>query len=152
VNMGGLLIRKQLFWCWVLSFFSSFHLHFAPMKLLRLMFSLVLMLAIPFLGTSALAMPQISPCPMQSDMAHGMGMSADHDCCQMDKVTSQKSSKAKSSTTCKPGQECKLGQVFSPVLASLAFQPLPADSVVTIYPDIVIHSHDPSGLWRPPQS
>ena len=47
------------------------------MKLLRLMFSLVLMLAIPFLGTPALAMPQIPPCPMQSDMAHSMGMSAD---------------------------------------------------------------------------
>ncbi|OHC61932.1 MAG: hypothetical protein A2045_13210 [Rhodocyclales bacterium GWA2_65_20] len=115
------------------------------------MFSLVLMLAIPFLGTQALAMPQISPCPMQSDMTHSMGMSADHDCCQIDKVTSQKSSKAKLSTTCKPGQECKLGQVFSPVLASLAFQPLPADSAVTIYPEVVIHSHDPSGLWRPPQ-
>lgn len=122
------------------------------MKLLRLMFSLVLMLAIPFLGTPALAMPQISPCPMQSDMTHSMGMSADDDdCCQMDKVSSQKSSKAKSATPCKPGQECKLGQVFSPVLASLEFQPLPASAVVTIYPDTVIRSHDPSGLWRPPQ-
>lgn len=131
--------------------FSSLSHTLRPMKLLRLMFSLVLMLAIPFLGTPALAMPQISPCPMQSDMTHSMGMSADHECCQMDKVTSQESSKAKSSTTCKPGQECKLGQVFSPVLASLEFQPLPASAVVTIYPDTVIRSHDPSGLWRPPQ-
>ncbi|MDC7715054.1 hypothetical protein PQU96_13115 [Vogesella sp. LYT5W] len=122
------------------------------MKLLRLMFSLVLMLAIPFLGASALAMPQIPPCPMQSDMTHSMGMQADHDdCCQIDKVGSQESSKAKSSTPCKPGQECKLGQVFSPVLALLEFQPLPASAVVTIYSDTAIHSHDPSGLWRPPQ-
>ncbi len=120
------------------------------MKLLRLLFSLVLMLAIPFLGTSAFAMPQTLPCPMQSDMMHSTSMSADHDCCQMDKVTSQESSKSKSSTTCKPGQECKLGQVFSP-LASLAFQPLPVSAVVAIYPDTVIRSHDPSGLWRPPQ-
>lgn len=135
-----------------LSFSSPFHLHFAPMKLLRLVLTFLLMLAIPFLGTSAFAMPQTSPCPMQSDMNHSMDMSSDHNCCQMGEATNpDSSSKAKSSSPCKFGQDCQLGHVYSPALASVAFQTLSATPVVAVHPDTVMLSHDPSGLWRPPQ-
>lgn len=122
------------------------------MKLLRLVLTFLLMLAIPFLGTSAFAMPQTSPCPMQSDMTHRMDMPSDHNCCQMDGAASlDHSGKAKSSSPCKFGQDCKLGQVYSPALTSAAFQMLSATPVVAVHPDSVMLSHDPSGLWRPPQ-
>lgn len=122
------------------------------MKLLRLVLTFLLMLAIPFLGTPAFAMPQTSPCPMQSDMTHRMDMSSDHNCCQMEEAASaDPSSKAKSSSPCKLGQDCKLGQVYSPALASVEFQTLPTTPIVAVHPDTVMLSHEPSGLWRPPQ-
>lgn len=122
------------------------------MKLLRLVLTFLLMLAIPLLGTSAFAMPQTSPCPMQSDMIHRMDMSSDHNCCRMEEASNpDSSSKAKSSSPCKFGQDCQLGQVYSPALASVAFQTLSATPVIAVHPDTVMLSHDPSGLWRPPQ-
>ncbi|WP_062789211.1 hypothetical protein [Aquitalea pelogenes] len=122
------------------------------MKLLRLVLTFLLMLAIPFLGTPALAMPQTSPCPMQSDMTHRMDMSSDRNCCQMEEATNpDSSSKAKSSSPCKFGQDCQLGQAYSPALAYVAFLTLPATPVIAVHPDTVMLSHDPSGLWRPPQ-
>lgn len=135
-----------------LSFFTLSHIHFAPMKLLRLVLTFLLMLVIPFLGTPAYAMPQPSPCPMQSDMTHSMDMPSGHDCCQMAMAAkSDASSKAKSPSPCKFGQDCKLGQVYSPALVAFTFQVLAATPVVTVPPDSVMLSHDPSGLWRPPQ-
>lgn len=122
------------------------------MKLLRLVFTFVLMLVIPLLGTPAFAMPQTSPCPMQADITHSMDMPSNQDCCQMGMAANpDASSKAKSPSPCKFGQDCKLGQVYSPALASVAFQALPAPPVIAVHPDTVMFSHDPSGLWRPPQ-
>ncbi|SMF27627.1 hypothetical protein [Pseudogulbenkiania subflava] len=122
------------------------------MKLLRLVLTFLLLLAIPFLGVPASAMPQTSPCPMQSDMTHRMDMASDHHCCQMAEAANpDSSSKAKSSSPCKFGQDCQLGQVYSPAVASIAFQTLPATPIIAVHPDTVMSSHDPSGLWRPPQ-
>lgn len=123
------------------------------MKLLRLILVLLLTLALPFAGAAAVDVPLSSPCPMQSDMSHTMVMPAGHDCCQMgtDGDAAGPSSKAKSSSPCKFGQDCKLAQVYSPALASVAFQTLPATPVIAVHPDSVMSSHDPSGLWRPPQ-
>ena len=135
-----------------LSFCSFFHIHFTPMKLLRLVLTFLLMLVVPFLGAPAFAMPQTSPCPMQSDMVHRMDMPSKHECCQMDSAVGlDHSGKAKSSSSCKFGQDCKLGQVYPPALASVAFQSLSTTPVVAVHPDTVMLSHDPSGLWRPPQ-
>lgn len=124
------------------------------MKLLRLTLVLLLTLALPFAGTAAVGMPMSSPCPMQSGMSHRMEMSAGHDCCQSsaDSDPSGPSAKAKSSSSCKAGQECQFGNLAAPVQATLGVHPLAAPPVLTVAPDTVVSSRDPSGLWRPPPS
>ncbi|RXZ45298.1 hypothetical protein [Crenobacter cavernae] len=120
------------------------------MKLLRLVLIFLLTLAIPAMGAPAVVMTMPSPCPMQHDMT--MAMPAD--CCQMDADGSQAgpSVKAKSSSPCKPGQECKIGHAYSPAFASAGVRSVPATLAVVVHPDAVVLCRDPSGWWRPPRS
>lgn len=122
------------------------------MKLLRLLLVLLLTLAIPFAGSAAVAMPTASPCPMPSGMTHRTVMQPEHDCCQTSVGHDQSgtSSKAKSSSPCKPGQECKICNVTSPTVTTIGVPPLAALPVLALAPDTFVPAHDPSGLWRPP--
>ncbi len=80
-------------------------------------------------------------------------MPTEHDCYEMGDTNMDRSTPEKTSP-CKLGQVCQICQVFPSTAFPSTVRPvmLPMVTVITIFPDLFLPSHDPSGLWRPPRS
>lgn len=124
------------------------------MKRLQLILIFILVVTIPSVGSTAIGVSVDSFCPMQANMDYGASMPAEHDCCQsgMDTDKTSTSGKFKPSSPCKPGQECKICQVYPPTTAAVIVHPLAVTKAVAVRPESFLPSHAPSGLWRPPRS
>lgn len=138
------------------------------MRILRLIFTCFLSLAILSVGSVAVAMSVNSPCPMmqkqaesaESDIAMAsMQMMDMADQNSMPHMDCMKAEKAHSSTAvhCKSGQDCVMYnvQLANPASNIVVFQPKPQyfDSTpyVTQFSKFV-PTPDLFGLWRPPRA
>ncbi|MHB1144802.1 MAG: hypothetical protein ACYCZS_07880 [Thiobacillus sp.] len=114
------------------------------MRRLRVLFFLLLSIAVPLQGYAHFAVPKV-PCPMeQTSMMDSADAVAMHDCCN-DAETA-----AKTGSPCKSAQPCQSAGLFLPFperevlsqsLASSVRFPQRADS---------LFSFDPAATWRPP--
>ncbi|NWB31307.1 hypothetical protein [Pseudomonas gingeri] len=112
-------------------------------RYLRLCLLLVISLALPLSGMAGVRV-STEPCPMETSgktaMMDGMGP----DCCQ-----DAKNGTSEHGKLCKPGQECKTGNMLqvsvvkTPVTLSLP--------VVISFSGDLSPVQAPSGVWRPPR-
>ncbi|MFJ3044721.1 hypothetical protein ACIPEN_02715 [Herbaspirillum chlorophenolicum] len=121
------------------------------MKMLRTFLILLLAIAIPLEGLAAVRMGEmtrIHSAPMEMAAA----ANAADEMCMMNMADSAPSSK--STAPCKMGDACKICQVFPSTASAVNANPLilPLIETVSLLPESLLPSHDPSGLWRPPRS
>lgn len=120
------------------------------MKLLRLILVLVLSLAIPFAASGGERAGDVrKPCPMQHSASPEMP--AEHDCCQSNMTEDSADKAQQQSSSCKPGQECKVGAAYPSVAAPAAAHPLAVSQAVATFYDSSLPVRAPSGVWRPPR-
>lgn len=114
---------------------------------MRILWALILCLAIPFQGFANAHAFVEPPCPMEQAAAEAAMDTAaammDEDCCN-DAATASATGKL-----CKTGQECKLAQGYGivPSGSSASTPPSPYFIPVAEGPP---SSFDPSSVWRPP--
>jgi len=111
------------------------------MKLLRLVIFFVLTLALPSLGLAAVS--TTSPCQMSGMASISMDM-AGMDCGHTDS--------GKVHQPCKMDASCKACDVYRPSMAEQPVKTLLLAELTLPHPATPILSHDPDGLWRPPQA
>ncbi len=119
--------------------------------MLRTFLILLLAIAIPLEGLAAVRMGEMmhtNSVPMEM----AASASTADDACMMNMSDSGKSSK--STAPCKMGDACKICQVFPSTTSAVNANPLilPLIETVSLLPESLLPSHDPSGLWRPPRS
>lgn len=140
------------------------------MRILRLIFTCFLSLAILSVGSAAVAMSVNSPCPMmqkqaesaESDIAMAsmsmmaMDMTSQNSMPDMDCMKAEKAHSS-SMLHCKSGQDCVMYnvQLANPVSNIVVAQPKPQYLYSTQYvaqPSDFIPTPDLFGLWRPPRA
>jgi hypothetical protein len=115
------------------------------MKLLRLVLFLVLTLTLPAIGLAGVG--TASPCGMgPSDMA----MPA-MDCGQMSKTKAAQDGKAGYRGDCKMDAGCKTFSADPSLIGVFLLAPLPTTQTAFTQPALPVSTHNPDGLWRPPQ-
>ena len=113
---------------------------------MRILWALVLCLAIPFQGFANAHAFVTPPCPMEQAAAESALDTVDslvHDCCN-DTGTASATGKL-----CKTGQDCKLAHACVMLPPGLSTQAPPACCLVSALQGPP-SSFDPSSVWRPP--
>lgn len=116
------------------------------MKFLRLVIFIVLSLALPSLGLAGVV--TASPCPMQPAGSSAMQM-AQMDCAGSGDASQD--AKLKQHGSCKMDTACSACAVYPPAITQSSVKPLHASQLVPAHSNTPVFSHDPDGLWRPPQ-
>ncbi|MBI3283872.1 MAG: hypothetical protein HYZ65_03345 [Burkholderiales bacterium] len=115
------------------------------MPYLRIVFALLLSLALPLYGYAGLA---ALPCAMASDMNSSAQLTPSaahqkHACCPAPEST------GKSAKTCKAGSQCKAG---SPLPALPAATPMPVTTlrILAAHYGVFSYARNVASIWRPP--
>jgi hypothetical protein len=118
------------------------------MKFLRLVLFLVLTLALPAIGLVGVG--TASRCGMTGMDSSSMAMAA-MDCGQMNKAKAAQDGKANQHGDCKMDAACKTFSADPSLIRVFTLDPLPAMQTTPLQPALPVSTHDPDGLWRPPQ-
>lgn len=116
------------------------------MKFLRLVIFFVLSLALPSLGLAAVG--TTSQCPTQPVGPSMMQMAQMH--CTGSSDVGQ-DAKLKQHSSCKMDAACSACVPYLPPLSQDGVRLEPVSRIALAHPNTPVFSHDPDGLWRPPQ-